>query len=104
MPKRNRILDEARGRDCQIRLPCCNWNTETTVPAHLSGGGMGMKRSDFAVAWACSACHDAVDGRDGKMWDREWLKLCHLEGVIRTLETLDNEKKIRYVANPTHPA
>lgn len=92
---------EAMGRECQVRLPCCNHSPETTVLAHLNGGGMGMKRSDLSGAWACSACHDAIDGRDGGMWDNQWVRLCHLEGIIRTLETLEREGKIVYVANPT---
>jgi hypothetical protein len=55
---------EARDRDCQIRLDCCNGNRETTVLAHfrLSGiSGMGFKSPDFIGAWACSACHQRVD-------------------------------------------
>ena len=55
----------ARGQLCQIRLPgICNGNPETTVLAHyrLSGlNGMGLKPNDLQGAWACSACHSAVD-------------------------------------------
>ena len=101
---RKNLRQEARGRECQIRMPCCNFNPETTVLAHLGGGGMGMKRSDLIGAWSCSACHDALDGRDGHMWDRDWLRLCHLDGIIRTLEILEREGKIRYVADPTDTA
>lgn len=78
----------AQGRDCQIRLPCCNHNPETTVLAHLSGGGMGLKKHDLHGAWSCSSCHDAVDGRDGGMWDNEWVRLCHLEAIVRTQEQI----------------
>lgn len=56
---------EARGRECQVRIPgCCNGNPDTVVLAHfrLSGlSGMGMKSPDFIGAWACSACHERVD-------------------------------------------
>jgi hypothetical protein len=55
---------EARGRDCQIRLECCNGDPNTVVLAHfrLAGlSGMGFKSPDFIGAWACSACHQRVD-------------------------------------------
>ena len=81
---------EARGKDCQIRLPgICNFNAETTVLAHyrLSGYcGTGMKPDDDLGAWACSDCHDACDLRRGPFSsvtvDR--LRLAHAEGVLRT--------------------
>ena len=44
----------------------CNHNSETVVLAHyrLAGvSGMGMKSPDILGAWACSACHDAIDRR-----------------------------------------
>ena len=79
----------ARGQECQIRLPCCNANHETTVLAHyrLAGHcGTGVKPDDFVFgAWACSACHDVVDGRakiDG--WSKSEIRLAHAEGVMRT--------------------
>jgi len=63
----------------------CNGNPETTVLAHLNGGGMGMRRSDIHGAFACSACHDEVDRRT-RITDAEYARLCHLDGVIRTQE------------------
>lgn len=55
----------ARGQPCQVRLPgICNGNPETTVLAHyrLAGlSGMGLKPNDLQGAWACSACHTAID-------------------------------------------
>lgn len=91
---------EARGRECQVRLPCCNGNPETTVLAHLSGGGMGAKRHDLHGAWACSACHDAIDGRakafdyDGSQFLPHNLKSIHMAAVIRTQEALMAEGKL----------
>jgi len=46
---------------------------------------MGMKRDDRHGAFACGACHDELDRRTRKM-DSEYVKLCHLEGIIRTQE------------------
>ena len=81
----SKYTKSARGRECQVRLPCCNGDPATTVLAHLNGGGMGMKRDDRHGAFACGACHDELDRRTRKM-DSEYVKLCHLEGIIRTQE------------------
>jgi hypothetical protein len=67
----------ARGKPCTLRLPCCNSDPETTVLAHIRAfgwGGMGSKPDDFLAVYACSACHDAIDGRDGMdgaMWGHD---------------------------------
>ena len=78
----------ARGQECQIRVPfVCNHNAETTVLAHyrLAGTcGAGMKPDDEQAAWACSACHDAVDGRSATGYDQDTLRLMHANGVFRT--------------------
>ena len=97
--KANRALRNlARGRDCQIRTPDCNYDPETTVLCHLGGAGMGTKHNDFTGgAWGCSSCHDLVDGRVTSKYPRELLKLWHLEGVIRTQETLIAEGKVKIV-------
>lgn len=61
-----KLRDSARGRDCTLRLPgVCNFNPETTVLAHLPCGmkGVGMKSPDNMAVFACSSCHDAIDGR-----------------------------------------
>jgi hypothetical protein len=59
------LKDSAKGQNCTLRLMCCNSNSDTTVLAHLPIGqkGMGMKRDDFCACFACSDCHDAIDGR-----------------------------------------
>ena len=60
----SKITESARGEQCQVRIPgVCNRDPETTVFAHLNGGGMGMKQPDCEGAYCCSACHDVVDGR-----------------------------------------
>ena len=56
----------ARGKECTLRLGCCNHDPATTVLAHIrmfSMAGLGQKPPDFAAVFACSACHDAIDGR-----------------------------------------
>ena len=60
------IMASAAGQPCSLRLPLvCNRANTTTVCAHLPGigKGTGTKVSDLHVAYACSACHDVIDGR-----------------------------------------
>lgn len=88
----------ARGQTCQVRLPdICNHNPETTVLAHvrMAGiAGMGMKAPDLIGAWACSACHDAIDRRAHTNLDRDYVRLAHLEGMARTINELIKLGKI----------
>lgn len=80
-----------------VRLPCCNHNPETTVLAHyrLAGTcGVGMKPNDLQGAWACSACHDEIDRRT-RIFENEFVRLAHAEGVIRTQDMLIKEGKIK---------
>ena len=61
MSKQTKYTKSARGQDCQVRLEgICNFNPETTILAHLNGGGAGMKHLDIHGAFCCSSCHDAV--------------------------------------------
>lgn len=88
----------ARGRGCMVRLPSiCNHNSETTVLAHvrLAGvSGMGIKADDLLGAWACSACHDAIDRRSHADLDRDAVRLAHLEGMVRTIAQLRKEELV----------
>ena len=85
----------ARGRECQVRIPgICNRDPATTVLAHIrmSGiTGIGMKARDELGAWCCSACHDAIDGRKKTSHSRDYLRLAHLEGMLRTFAILSDE-------------
>ena len=93
----SKLTHEARGRDCQIRIPgICNRNPETTVAAHyrLAGTcGTAIKPDDTQAAWACSACHDEVDRRT-RLIDANDARLMHAEGVMRTQEILRKEGKL----------
>ncbi|MFT5766762.1 MAG: hypothetical protein ACI9DH_000581 [Halioglobus sp.] len=83
------LRKEARGRECQIRIPgVCNGNPETTVLCHLGGGGMGRKQPDLLGAWGCSSCHDAVDGR--LRTNDDWQLYFH-DGIFRTQQILIEE-------------
>jgi hypothetical protein len=81
----------ARGKPCQIRIPyICNGDPDTTVLAHYRlSAGIGLKPADSQGAWACSACHDAVDGRvKTSLYTYEQLRLMHAEGSFRTQSAL----------------
>lgn len=87
---------EAKGRGCMVRIPgVCNFNSETVVLAHIriaGVSGMGMKSPDLCGAWACSACHDEIDGRTHKSgMTRDELRLAHYDGMVRTICQLDKE-------------
>ena len=98
MSKQTKYTKSARGQECTIRIPnVCNFNPETTVLAHLNGGGMGAKHVDIHGAYACSSCHDVVDGRvnhsygtgvNDDVLDKVLAHIDHLEGVIRTQEIM----------------
>jgi hypothetical protein len=88
------LTDSARGKECLIRLPgICNGNSETVVATHarLAGTcGVGMKPPDTNSARGCSACHDEVDRRT-RFLESDFVRLLHLEGVLRTLDALAHE-------------
>ena len=90
-----KLRKAAKGRECMVRLPgVCNHNPETTVLAHvrLAGvSGMGIKADDLLGAWACSSCHDAIDRRGHLELERDYVRLAHLEGMVRTIAILRKE-------------
>lgn len=92
--KQSKLTKAARGRECQVRIPgVCNGNPETTVLAHyrMAGTcGVGIKPNDLQGAWACSACHDACDGRRSGI-SRTYARQLHAEGVMRTQAALLRE-------------
>lgn len=77
------LREQARGRECQVRIPlCCNGNPDTVVLAHfrLAGlSGMGFKPLDVLGAWACSACHTRIDTDKSAP-----VQLAFAHGVFRT--------------------
>lgn len=59
----SKIRQSARGEDCSLRLVSCSSN-ETTVLCHIGRNrGMALKCSDNFAVYACSNCHDVIDGR-----------------------------------------
>lgn len=91
----SKLRKEARGRPCQVRVPgICTGGGDDTVLAHfrLAGTcGTGIKPPDLLGAHSCASCHDAIDGRNRQGRDSEFLRMCHLEGCLRTQYVLIKE-------------
>jgi len=88
----NDITRSAAGEICTIRIPGhCNHNNETTVFAHKNGRG-GAPRyvgaANIQGAYACSDCHDVVDGRQNCHQTALDIKRFHYEGIFRTQQRL----------------
>lgn len=60
-----KLRQSAEMQGCTMRLfRVCNYMPETTVLAHgKKDKGMGYKSDDKDACYACSACHDVLDGR-----------------------------------------
>jgi hypothetical protein len=54
-----------------------------------------MKAPDVMAAIACSACHDEIDGRT-RLLEREFVRTCFYEGVLRTLGVWVREGLVRW--------
>jgi hypothetical protein len=81
----SKLRESARGQVCLVRLPgVCNHDTEKTVLAHLGGAGVGRKQPDLLGAFCCSDCHANIDGAVKSMFNKEYLQLAFLEGMVRT--------------------
>lgn len=85
IPVMTSLRQSARGQNCTLRLPCCNHDPATTVLAHIrffGWAGVAQKPADFLGVYACSDCHDAIDGRGNvEHWE--------FEDILRALgETL----------------
>lgn len=98
MTKKTNLRNEAKGRECQVRIPgFCNGRAETVVLAHYRMAGLngaGNKPPDIIGAWACHQCHAAVDGRINTPYAKEQLRLWHAEGAFRTQAILLKEGKV----------
>ena len=82
-----KLRDSARGQPCMIRLPgICSGGTETTVLAHINGGGMALKKPDLLGAFACDKCHGVVDGKIPTDMPEHIIELHHWQAVGRTIE------------------
>lgn len=62
-----KLLDAAR--DVPHCMGCLKSNDGTVVAAHSNqsrdGKGMGIKASDYRIAYLCQCCHSAIDQGKG---------------------------------------
>jgi hypothetical protein len=90
----------ANGQACQVRIPgVCRYDTETTVLAHVRQAGItggAQKAADLLGSWCCYPCHMAIDGHLETQYERDELRLMHLQGVMRTQEKLIQQGIIRW--------
>lgn len=96
-PKMTPARKAARGEDCTVRLDGCKNDTETVVLCHLrmfSGGGTALKPHDSEGVFACSYCHDRIDGR-APLWlpEGESIHEYIARALIRTLR-IQREKGV----------
>lgn len=91
-----KIRNSARGQECQVRMPgVCNRNNETVILAHVGkGAGMGQKCDDIHATYACSACHDVIDGRV-RIGDPRINRLYAYEAMVRTQKLLLEQELIQ---------
>lgn len=94
------LRKEARGRECMVRIPgVCNFDTSTTVLAHLNMSGIsgrGLKAPDLLGAHACSECHRCADSNGQTHGlERDYVRMAFYEGIFRTQAALIAEGKIK---------
>ena len=81
----SKLRESARGQECQVRLPAiCNFDSATTILAHLGGAGIGKKHADLHASFCCSSCHSVVDGAVNSKLSKEYIALSFLQGMVRT--------------------
>jgi len=86
----SKIRRSAKNEECQVRYTgVCNFNNETTVFAHLNGGGMGLKHPDLFGAYCCSDCHNLADGKTiNDDYQKSVIDCYFYEGIFRTQQIL----------------
>lgn len=92
----SKILESARGKDCQLRLPgVCSHNPETVIAAHIRIAGTcgtGIKPSNLLTVRGCDLCHAVIDGRErAPHITPEQLTLYIHEAHCRTLVEYEKE-------------
>jgi hypothetical protein len=83
-----KLRNSARGQDCTMQVVgVCNFNSETTVLAHLDSENKGTayKSSDLFAVYACSDCHSWLDQHKGNKEDRLFYSLRALDRTHRIM-------------------
>ena len=89
MAKQTLITKSARGEYCTLILGNCS-DDDTVVLCHIGKNrGMGYKCSDHFAVYACSICHDVIDGRVNSVYyTKDELTSIKLIALERTQQKL----------------
>ncbi len=84
----SKIRKSARGEDCTLILGNCS-GSETVVLCHIGKNrGMSIKCSDHFAVYACSNCHDVIDGRAPALYGSKMVDSAKLTALERTQQKL----------------
>jgi uncharacterized CHY-type Zn-finger protein len=84
----SKIRKSARDESCTLLLGNCS-SDETVVLAHIGKDrGMAIKCGDHFAVYACSNCHDAIDGRRPTEYCKHELSEIKLIALERTQKKL----------------
>lgn len=88
MAKQTKITKSAKGEDCTLLLGDCSGN-ETVVLCHIGKNrGMAIKCGDHFAVYACSNCHDVIDGRATALYGDEMVESAKMIALERTQQKL----------------
>ena len=94
--KQTKVQKSARGEECTLHIAgVCNYNVETTVLAHVGfcdGSGKRIRVGERNAVYACSSCHDAIDGRVIQAGWSNWIEKEYwyiARALVRTTERRD---------------
>ena len=92
-----KLTRHARMQPCTLRLPCCNGDPETTVACHAPSisKGTGIKSPNWWISFACSSCHDEVDGRSDHHYPHDLISEAWLRGIHETQRILFRDGLLR---------
>ena len=95
----SRLTESAQGEEYCLRLyPYCNCNTETTVLAHINciDKGTSKKSPDWWAVYACSTCHDIIDGKNiNHALSKSEITECILRAIYLTQKRMIEKGLIR---------
>lgn len=83
--KNKKLTNNARGKQCTLRLSECNSNPETTVAHHVN---LMDTKDDLAIVFCCSNCHATIHaekyshGNDVARALIETIKIQYADGII----------------------
>jgi len=90
--KYQKLRDSARGEDCTLQMySYCNGDPEKVALCHVStpvSSGMGLKAPDWYAVYACSNCHDVIDGRVHSEFGPGDIREFILDALFRTWERM----------------